>query len=93
MSTNYRQNLDVAWRRIRGQDSAILVTPLDSNVLGLSEVAVRVWELIEEWSTLESIVDVIEAEFEAPREQIADDVRELLAGLCERGFAESREQE
>jgi len=89
-TTSYRQNLDVAWRRIRGKDSAILVLPMTCEVVGLNEVAVRVWELIEDWQSVPRIVEVIESEFDAPRDRILEDVGLFLEDLLVRELAERR---
>jgi formylglycine-generating enzyme required for sulfatase activity len=89
-ATAYRQNLDVAWRRIKDHDSAILVLPSSCNVVGLSDVATRVWELIEDWTDADSIVTALAAEYDAPGDQIAADVAAFLAALQARGLVEAR---
>ena len=57
-------------------------TAIEKNGLFLlNEVALRIWELLPAAKTEEEIVDALETEYEAPREQLAADTAELLSKL------------
>lgn len=51
---------------------------------GLDEVGTRIWELVREGSTLGTIVDRLEAEYDAPRDVLEADASALLAELAAR---------
>lgn len=92
MTTHYRQNLDVAWRRITGRDKAILVLPLVSHVFGLNEVATRAWELLEQWTTREELCAALLEEFEVEALELSTDLDALLQSLAERDLLEARQE-
>lgn len=76
-------------RRIAGET---IVVPVSSHVGDLdsiytfNEVGSRVWTLLEQPASVETIAAVLADEYEAPAEQIAADVAELLEALQERGL-------
>ncbi|HYJ78185.1 MAG TPA: PqqD family protein [Longimicrobiaceae bacterium] len=51
---------------------------------GLDEVGTRIWELVQGGSTLATIVDRLEAEYDAPRGVLQADASALLAELAAR---------
>jgi Coenzyme PQQ synthesis protein D (PqqD) len=62
-------------------DKEIVILSLASNhYVGLDEIGRRVWELLEEPRRVEELCQQLTREFEAPPEQIADD---LLPFLCQ----------
>jgi len=77
-------------------DESVIHTVLDGEALllnvetglyfGLDTVGARMWELLALGTTEEEIVERLLAEYEAPPEQIRDDVREFLQLLTSRGL-------
>ena len=55
---------------------------------GLSGVGPRVWELIQEPTAVEAVVDTIAAEYDVERERCARDVRSFLGDLVDERLAE-----
>ena len=53
------------------------------NYYSLNELGARIWELCDGERPLSAVVATLEAEYDAPREQIQDDCRALIAELLE----------
>ena len=53
------------------------------NCYSLNELGARIWELSDGRRPLAEVVDLLEAEYDAPRELILDDCRPLIASLTE----------
>jgi hypothetical protein len=49
----------------------------------LNELGSRIWELCDGERSLSEVADLLEAEYDAPREQIQEDCRALIAELLE----------
>ncbi|MCP3919686.1 MAG: PqqD family protein [bacterium] len=65
-----------------GDDAVVL--QLERGIYhGLNPVAARVWELLEEPTTVSRIVDSILAEYEVDRERCEQDVKNLLMQMHE----------
>jgi hypothetical protein len=60
----------------------------DEMYYGVDGAAARIWELIQEPRTVESIVDTISSEFEVERDRCAQDVAAFLGDLAERAIVE-----
>lgn len=74
---------DVVGREVGGE--MVLLNMHTGFYFGLDGVGARAWELItQEARTLAEISDVIEAEFDAPRERIEADVIALATELHEK---------
>jgi len=72
--------------RVLVQDSsdALLLLALDGGMyFSLDGVGRRVWDLCDGTRSVEQLVDAIFAEYDAPREVIDADVRELVGQLAE----------
>lgn len=81
-----KQNPDMVARKV-GEE--LLLVPVSRSVtdLGaiyqLNEVGTRIWELIGEGHTPARIVTRLEDEFDAPHEEIADDVERFIQQMIE----------
>lgn len=76
---------------IDGQDFAIATGKLSTQFQGLinnNPTASFVFKLLEEEQTEDSIVDAMFAKYDAPKDQIRADVKELLANLESYGILE-----
>lgn len=80
-------------RRLRLSDAAV-VRDLDGESVilnvqsgiyfGLDRIGTRVWQLIDELGDLDSIVRVMEDEYDAGRDVLRADVEALVAALLEK---------
>lgn len=69
----------------------VVVLNLQSGIyFGLTDVAARIWTLIEQPLTCASVVDVILEEFEADRQQIENDVLQFVHKMKDLGLIEVR---
>jgi len=68
-------------------DSTI-VTWKDDVYYGLDPVGKRVWQLIQEPTTLAQVRDVLKAEYDVEAAQLEADLRDLLEQLAEQGLVE-----
>lgn len=57
-----------------------------SGVVTLNESAVFVWNALKEDKTEEELIDLVCAEYDAPREVISADVKELIAQFKANGL-------
>jgi hypothetical protein len=74
---------DVVAREVGGE--MVLLDLASGLYFGLDPVGGRVWQALSENSaTLDQLVDVIEAEFDAPRAVIEQDLERLLDDLAGR---------
>jgi hypothetical protein len=63
-------------------DTAFIL--LNSRIIRLNEVGTRVWELFENGSTLEAVVEAIAREYDITKKQAASDTRVFVGELLER---------
>jgi hypothetical protein len=75
---------DVLARELAGE---ILVLDLRTSLyFGMTDVAARVWQLVEQQNTRDVIVETLAKEFDAAPEVIATDVDTFLEDLLTRGL-------
>lgn len=80
--TRYRQNPEIAWRRIDGD--VLLVDPGRSQMRQLNAVGALVWETLDAPRTLDELVDAVVARFETSAAQARTDVQAFLEKLQQR---------
>jgi len=74
---------DVVSRKVAGE--MVLLDLASGLYYGLDPVGSRIWEVLSQNScSLEELCDVIEAEFDAPREQIERDIIGLAEQFSEK---------
>jgi hypothetical protein len=74
----------------RDLDGESVILNVDSGIyFGLDEVGTRVWQLIEELGDLESILRVLQDEYDETPDVIRADVEALLAVLVEKRLVTS----
>jgi len=56
---------------------------LPRKMIFLSDVAERMWDLLKEGNTVDSIVDIIVADYEVEPARAREDLERLIADLCE----------
>lgn len=64
-------------------DNVALFHMETGNCDSLNEPGARMWELCDGRRPLAEVVDLLEAEYDAPQEMILDDCRALIASLTE----------
>ncbi|MGE5618857.1 MAG: pyrroloquinoline quinone biosynthesis peptide chaperone PqqD [Sphingomonadaceae bacterium] len=75
---------DVVWRKM-GEET-VLLSAKSENYYSLNEVGTRIWELIDGQATAGEIASRIAEEYDAPAEQVEQDVVALLHELREQGL-------
>jgi hypothetical protein len=79
-----RQNEDTAFREIGGL--AYVVDPLTGDLHSFSEVATRIWSLLDGKRTVSQVVDVVVDEFDVDQATAEADTLELLDVLLAKGL-------
>jgi hypothetical protein len=70
----------------KGDEELVLLDPEDGSYYTLDEVGARIWELADGTRTAAQIAEALDAEFDAPLEEIQADLLELLAELAASGL-------
>ena len=70
-----------------GSEAAILNLK-NSVYYGLDPIGARVWQLIQEPTTIGQIRDVLRAEYDVEEAQLEADIRDLLQELAAQGLVE-----
>lgn len=83
ISQTFRASDDVVAREVGGE--MVLLDLVSGTYFGLGAVGSRVWEQLSQGeASLAQLADLIQAEFDAPRERIEQDIAELLGQLVEK---------
>lgn len=64
----------------------ILLSPVDFSYFGLTGTGAQVWALIDGARTLDDIIGLLQAEYEADHEEIQTDVVSFVAALKSSGL-------
>ena len=67
--------------------SAVLMDLRSGHYFGLDSVGTRIWQLVAQHKTPTEIFRVIEAEYDAPREQLRADTTRFLTSILALGLA------
>jgi hypothetical protein len=82
----FRASDDVVAREVGGE--MVLLDLVSGTYFGLGAVGSRVWEQLSQGeASLAQLADLIEAEFDAPREVIERDLAELIGQLVDKQLA------
>jgi len=82
----FRASDDVVAREVGGE--MVLLDLVSGTYFGLGAVGGRVWEQLSQGeASLAQLADLIEAEFDAPREVIEQDLAELIGQLVDKQLA------
>lgn len=72
-------------------DGESVILDLEEGIYyGLNPVGARIWEVIQEPTSIEEVVDVITAEYDVTRDQCLDDTLSLLRDLRESNLIVTR---
>jgi hypothetical protein len=70
------------------EGEAAILNLKNSVYYGLDPVGARVWQLIQEPTTLAQIRDVLRAEYDVDASQLESDIRDLVEQMAEQGLVE-----
>jgi hypothetical protein len=70
------------------EEDVVVLSLKDSTYYGLNPVGARIWELLGETRTVESIVETLLAEYEVERSECEADVFELVGELAKHGLVD-----
>jgi len=73
---------DVVWQRLT--DEVVILNLATGTYFGLDGVGSRVWCLIAEHASKEKILEVLMAEYDAPEDQIRQDLERLIQQLLDK---------
>lgn len=85
LESKFIKNNDIAWRIIDG--AALVVSPKDSLVYPLNEVATRIWELLDGKRTTSDINSIICEEFDADEMTMRNDIIDFIENLSKANLA------
>jgi hypothetical protein len=74
-------------------DAVVVMQPANGEYAGLAGTAVRIWELIDQPTTLGEVIDTLAAEYGVPRSECAPDIVQSLEGLRRKGLVDTVEVE
>jgi len=80
---------DVLFQEVRGE--TVLLDLASEQYFGLDEVGTRVWALLGEGKGVDVIVSVLFDEYEADRDRLEADVRDLIGSLLDAGLIRAEE--
>ena len=83
----YRQNLEIAWRKINGE--VVLIDPSNSQMRQLNAVGGCVWEALERPASVDELVGIVCERFETPSENARTDVETFIGKLLKRSLIEA----
>ena len=70
----------------RAADSRVVLDPASGQYYALDEVSGRIWDLCDGSRSVAAVVDLLAAEYDAPRAEIAADALAFLAELAGEGL-------
>ncbi len=87
-STRIRRNPKVVFRRMSGDEGAVLLRLDTAAYHGLNPTGAVIWERVGEGITLGELVREAGAAFEDPPEDLAEQIGAFVEDLLERGLLE-----
>jgi hypothetical protein len=73
---------DVVWQRL--SDEVVILNLATGTYFGLDGVGGRIWCLIAEHGSREKILEILKQEFDAPEEQLRQDLDQLVQQLTDK---------
>jgi len=87
MKSIYSLNPDVVFKRL--EDRMVLVDLKSNQIFELNSTGARVWELLQEGVSVDTLIDRLEAEFEADPATLRTEIESLLSDLLSEGLIAS----
>lgn len=82
----FKISSDVLSQEVNGE--TVLLDLEGESYFGLNEVGTRIWQLLQSEQTVAEALDTLSDEYDVSREQLENDVSELLDKLAEAGLVE-----
>lgn len=76
-----KKNPDIIWKNVRGE--TVLLNPTSGKYYGLNKVGCAFWEKVDGKRAMPEIADLLLAEFTVEREELLQDLEDLLKALTE----------
>jgi hypothetical protein len=73
-------------------DETVILDLASGMYFGLDPVGARIWQLIAEGQSLDSVITGVMSEFDVTEERLRQDVNALMDELASRGLVEIRRQ-
>jgi len=68
-------------------DGEVVILDLDEGIYyGINQVGARIWEIIQDPTPIEEIVETITDEYDVPRDECSQDVMSLLQDLKQKNL-------
>jgi hypothetical protein len=83
----FRRRPDVLWRR--SLDAVVLLPVAADDVVTVAGTGIDIWNLLDTWRTVDSLVHMLSAEYGADPTVVHADVTALLTSLEELGALET----
>ena len=87
MKSTYTLNPDVVFKRL--EDRMVLVDLKSNQIFELNSTGARVWELLQEGVSVDTLIDRLKAEFEADPATLRTEIESLLSDLISEGLIAS----
>ncbi len=80
-NVNFSRSADVLMQTL--DDEAVLLNLSNEHYYGLNELGLKLWELLEKHNSVDQLVETMLQEYEVSREELVQDINELLSDLEE----------
>lgn len=87
LSSTFQLSKDVLFQEL--DDESVLLDLRSEQYFGLNTVGTRIWQLLAEPRSVDTIVKQLFTEFDVDKEQLDTDVKELLAKMVDVGLITS----
>lgn len=77
-------NQDVVFRELEGE--AVILNLETGTYFGLNDVGTRIWNLMHTHGSLQKVAEIMQEEYEVPREVLERDLLGLVGRLSEKGL-------
>jgi Coenzyme PQQ synthesis protein D (PqqD) len=82
------RTMKASWQEIDGE--TVLLVAADEKLLGLNQVGGRIWQLADGTRSVEEIASSLDAEFDAPPDDLRRDTLGFVDRLVAMGLLEAR---
>jgi hypothetical protein len=89
LETPLKVSDDVVFRDLEGE--AVILNLASGIYFGLDRTGTRMWQLIDEHGSLQTVLAALKDEFDAPAETIETDLVRLAGELVEKGLLVARQ--
>lgn len=77
-------NEDAVFRELDGE--AVILNLETGIYFGLNETGTRIWNLLSQQGSLQSALEALAEQYDAPRSSLESDLLQLVDQLCEKGL-------